>query len=93
MTTAGGIEEDFIKCLSPMFIGDFTLKGKDLRLRGLNRTGNLVVPNDNYCVFEEWLQPILNSMADEQVSTVGHCIYIYTRVFGYCAAPDYLDPK
>lgn len=28
MTTAGGIEEDFIKCLAPTFIGDFSLKGR-----------------------------------------------------------------
>ena len=35
VTTAGGVEEDFIKCLRPTFMGDFHLGGKDLRARGL----------------------------------------------------------
>jgi deoxyhypusine synthase len=28
VVTAGGVEEDFIKCLAPTFIGDFALNGK-----------------------------------------------------------------
>lgn len=67
VTTCGGIEEDFIKCMSNMYIGDFELDGKDLRSKGLNRTGNLLVPNDNYIKFEEWINPILDSMLDEQL--------------------------
>ncbi|KAF4744650.1 hypothetical protein FOZ62_018279 [Perkinsus olseni] len=66
ITTAGGIEEDFIKCLSDFHLGDFALDGKTLRRRGLNRTGNLIVPNDNYCKFEEWFEPIIDKMHDEQ---------------------------
>jgi len=31
VTTTGGIEEDIMKCKAPCFIGDFSLKGKDLR--------------------------------------------------------------
>lgn len=48
-------EEDFIKCLRPTYIGDFSLKGRELRLKGQNRIGNLVVENQNYCEFEDWL--------------------------------------
>lgn len=66
VTTAGGIEEDLIKCLKPTFVGDFHLAGKGLRARGLNRIGNLLVPNDNYCVFEDWINPILDAMMEEQ---------------------------
>mmetsp|Transcript_19420 Transcript_19420/g.55680 ORF Transcript_19420/g.55680 Transcript_19420/m.55680 type:complete len:287 (+) Transcript_19420:937-1797(+) len=66
VTSAGGVEEDFIKCMAPTFIGDFTWRGRELRDKGWNRIGNLVVPNDNYCRFEEWLQPILDAMLDEQ---------------------------
>lgn len=77
VTTAGGIEEDLIKCL-PMdpqetagkraetFVGSFRLNGATLRQNGINRIGNLLVPNDNYCRFEEWLIPILDKMLDEQ---------------------------
>lgn len=42
VTTAGGIEEDFIKCLAPTFVGSFELAGKELRDRGINRIGNLL---------------------------------------------------
>lgn len=66
VTTAGGIEEDLIKCLGHTYLGDFSLSGKDLRQRGINRIGNLLVPNDNYCKFEDWLIPILDQMLLEQ---------------------------
>ncbi|XP_075880190.1 deoxyhypusine synthase [Nelusetta ayraudi] len=66
VTTAGGIEEDFIKCLAHTYLGDFHLPGKELRLKGINRIGNLLVPNDNYCKFEDWLIPILDQMLLEQ---------------------------
>lgn len=66
VTTAGGIEEDLIKCLANTYLGDFSLSGKELRQRGINRIGNLLVPNDNYCKFEDWLIPILDQMLLEQ---------------------------
>ncbi|KAG6854758.1 hypothetical protein C0991_001185 [Blastosporella zonata] len=69
VTTAGGIEEDFIKCLGKTYLADFNLDGADLRKRGMNRIGNLVVPNDNYCKFEDWIMPILNTMLAEQKAT------------------------
>ncbi|XP_018323032.1 probable deoxyhypusine synthase [Agrilus planipennis] len=67
VTTAGGIEEDFIKCLAPTFIGDFNLDGVMLREKGINRIGNLLVPNNNYCKFEDWVLPILDEMVKEQM--------------------------
>lgn len=66
VTTAGGIEEDFIKCLAPTYIGSFELDGKTLRDQGINRIGNLLVPNDNYCKFENWVIPLLDDMLEEQ---------------------------
>ncbi|PWN49262.1 putative deoxyhypusine synthase [Violaceomyces palustris] len=71
VTTAGGIEEDLIKCLGPTYLGDFHLEGSQLRKRGLNRIGNLLVPNDNYCKFEDWVMPILDKMREEQGDDVG----------------------
>jgi len=43
VTTAGGIEEDIIKCFEPTFMGDFKLNGRELRKKGINRIGNLLV--------------------------------------------------
>ncbi|XP_024359388.1 deoxyhypusine synthase isoform X1 [Physcomitrium patens] len=66
VTTAGGIEEDLIKCLAPTYMGDFAMQGAQLRSKGLNRIGNLLVPNDNYCKFEDWVVPILDQLLVEQ---------------------------
>lgn len=68
VTTAGGVEEDLIKCMAPTFVGDFNLKGSDLREKGMNRIGNLLVPNNNYCKFEDFLTPILDNLVDEQMT-------------------------
>ena len=66
VTTAGGVEEDFIKCLAPTYKGSFSLVGAELRARGMNRIGNLIVPNSNYCAFEDWVVPILDRLLEEQ---------------------------
>ncbi|KAL7419182.1 Deoxyhypusine synthase [Cryptotrichosporon argae] len=66
VTTAGGIEEDFVKCMGTTVLGDFHLDGATLRKKGFNRIGNLLVPNSNYCAFEDWVVPILDTMVEEQ---------------------------
>lgn len=66
VTTAGGVEEDFIKCLAPTYLGTFSAAGATLRKQGMNRIGNLFVPNSNYCAFEDWIVPILDKMLEEQ---------------------------
>ncbi|KAK8379798.1 hypothetical protein O3P69_019650 [Scylla paramamosain] len=72
VTTAGGVEEDLIKCLAPTYLGDFHLKGRDLRMKGINRIGNLLVPNNNYCKFEDWVMPILDELLREQKEEGGY---------------------
>ncbi|KAJ1517406.1 hypothetical protein HMI55_007167 [Coelomomyces lativittatus] len=69
VTSAGGVEEDLIKCLADTYVGDFDFKGTHLRQLGMNRIGNLVVPNDNYCKFETWVNPILDACLEEQKLT------------------------
>lgn len=96
VTTAGGAEEDLIKCLAPTFLLNldsnntsndskdaprdstnttqpqtvapdaWQTPGASLRRLGLNRIGNLVVPNSNYGMFEDWVMPILDGMLEEQ---------------------------
>jgi len=66
VASAGGVEEDFIKCMAPTYMGKFDYDGRDLRKRGMNRIGNLLVPNDNYCKFETWVMPILDQLVKEQ---------------------------
>ncbi|HLD98009.1 MAG TPA: deoxyhypusine synthase [Candidatus Nanoarchaeia archaeon] len=69
VTTAGGIEEDFIKCLGDFVLGDFKASGKELRDKAVNRIGNIFVPNSRYLAFEEWVMPILEEVYQEQKKT------------------------
>lgn len=69
VTTAGGVEEDIIKCLGDFILGDFRASGKELREKGINRIGNIYVPNSRYCKFEDFLQPLLEEIYQEQIKT------------------------
>ncbi|XP_042361361.1 deoxyhypusine synthase-like [Plectropomus leopardus] len=66
VTSAGGIEEDLIKCLGPVYLGAFTLNGKDLYNKGHNRNGNTLMVEENYVRFDSWMMPILKQMLLEQ---------------------------
>ena len=69
VTTAGGVEEDVIKCIGgDTFLGKFNVNGSKLRTHGLNRVGNLLIPNSNYAHFEDFMQPIFDSLSDSQVA-------------------------
>jgi len=97
VTTAGGIEEDFMKCKKPHYLGEFSLKGAELRRKGLNRLGNLIVPSENYTAFEEWVMPIIECMHKEQkekkkiwspsriIKRLGQEINDESSVFYWCA--------
>ncbi len=69
VTTAGGIEEDIIKCLGDFKIGKFSASGEILKEQGVNRTGNIFIPNSRYCKFEEFIVPILTRLYEEQKKT------------------------
>ena len=55
-----------LQCLAPSYLGNFRAEGALLRSQGLNRIGNMLVPNSNYCAFEDWLMPILDTCLAEQ---------------------------
>ena len=80
VTTGGGVEEDVMKCLAPHFMGDFGLKGEMMRRKGLNRLANLIVPNENYVKFEEWLLPVLEAMLAEQKASKGELIWTPSKM-------------
>src|SRR3989344_892583 len=69
VTTAGGIEEDIIKCLGNFILGDFRASGKLLREKGINRIGNIFASNNRYVEFEKFFQPILEEIYQEQEKT------------------------
>jgi len=65
ITTAGGIEEDIIKCLGDFKMGSFEASGKNLREEGINRAGNIFIPNSRYVKFEKFFQPLLEEIYQE----------------------------
>jgi deoxyhypusine synthase len=69
VTTAGGIEEDIIKCFGDFVLGDFRASGKELRDKGINRAGNIFIPNSRYCSYEDFIIPILEEIYLEQKKT------------------------
>jgi len=77
-TTAGGIEEDVIKCLKPFVAGDFNAPGKYLFDRGIGRIGNLFVPNERYLYFEEFMNKffeyIYHKQKEENISFTSHTL-------------------
>jgi len=66
VTTAGAVEEDIIKCLKPFHIGVFNVSGRSMFEKGINRTGNIFIPNDRYLYFEKFINPFLDRMYEEQ---------------------------
>ncbi|MBS3084404.1 deoxyhypusine synthase [Candidatus Pacearchaeota archaeon] len=66
VTTAGGIEEDIIKCIGNFKLGDFRTPGKALREKGINRAGNVFIPNSRYCDFEDFIIPIFEEFYARQ---------------------------
>ena len=69
VTTAGGIEEDMIKCLGDFKLGDFKADGGGLRDRGINRAGNIFIPNSRYCAFEDFIISIFEEFYERQKQT------------------------
>lgn len=94
VTTAGGIEEDFIKCLDDFKLGDFRADGAMLREKGINRIGNIFVPNSRYVKFEEWVLPILEKHKNENltpaklINILGKEINDKNSVYYWCVKKD-----
>ena len=66
VVTAGAVEEDIIKTRLPFLHGSFRADGVKLRRLGINRIGNIFVPNDRYIWFEKFFQPVLSGFLERQ---------------------------
>ncbi len=69
VTSAGGVEEDIIKCLKPFVLGKFDAPGRMLFESGINRTGNIFVPNDRFAYFDKFMQPFFEKLYKKQKET------------------------
>jgi len=68
VTSAGGVEEDFIKCLGDFKLGNFNADGHELRKKGINRIGNIFVSNSRYVSFEKFVLPVLEKYKDKALT-------------------------
>ncbi len=73
VTSTGGVEEDIMKTYGDFLHGDFEADGKELREKGVNRTGNIFIPNERYVWFEKFIQPVLERLYEKQKSTGEIC--------------------
>ncbi len=66
ITAIGSIEEDVMKCRTPFRQATFDEDDWHLRAEGLNRVGNILIPNDAYIELEKRLQPFFEKEYHKQ---------------------------
>ncbi len=68
ITTVGALEEDFIKSKIPegFYVGSFDVDDAKLGEAGINRIGNIFVPNETYNSFEDLITPVLKEMYQQK---------------------------
>ena len=66
ITSCGTIDHDMARCWKSYYKGFFLMNDADLHRRGINRLGNVLVPNDSYgTIIEEKMQKLLQSLREE----------------------------
>ncbi len=66
ITTAGSIDHDVIKCFQPYYLGSFNVDDAELREKGFNRLGNILIPTKGFELFEEKIQPIFREFSEKE---------------------------
>ncbi|MGB9703455.1 MAG: deoxyhypusine synthase [Candidatus Micrarchaeales archaeon] len=62
ITGAGSIEEDIMKVHKPFLLGSFYLSDAELHKKGINRIGDILVPNERYIFFEKFFISFLKKL-------------------------------
>lgn len=62
ITTGGSLDHDLIRSEKPYLLGDFNLDDRELHEKGINRIGNILVPNDRYEFLEKWMKPVFEKL-------------------------------
>ncbi len=65
ITTCGTLDHDIARTSKDYYHGDFGFDDAELHRKGINRLGNVFIPNESYgVVLEEIMQPILKELWD-----------------------------
>lgn len=68
ITTCGTVDHDLARSWKRYYHGDFLMDDRELHRKGINRLGNILVPNESYgLILERKLQPML-----EEIFAEGH---------------------
>jgi deoxyhypusine synthase len=63
ITTCGTLDHDIARTKKDYYQGDFAVDDSELHKQGINRLGNVFIPNESYgIVLEEIMQPILSEL-------------------------------
>ncbi len=66
ITTCGMLDHDLARTRESYYHGEFEMDDAKLRDEGVNRLGNVLVPNESYgIVLESMMQPVLQELWDE----------------------------
>ncbi len=65
ITAGGSIDHDLIRSYDDYLVGDFSMDDSALHKKGVNRIGNLLVPNERYELLEEKMKPIFEKLYAE----------------------------
>ena len=69
ITTCGALDHDVARCWRKYYRGDFFMDDKLLHETGINRLGNILVPNESYGqIIEEKMKFLLESLWNEGVN-------------------------
>jgi deoxyhypusine synthase len=83
ITTCGTLDHDIARCWKSYYKGSFVMNDAKLRKSGINRLGNVLVPNESYgVIIEEKMQNLLQTLWKEglkKVSTSQLCREIGKR--------------
>ncbi|MBI5001496.1 MAG: deoxyhypusine synthase [Euryarchaeota archaeon] len=72
ITTCGTVDHDLARSWKDYYHGSFEMDDAGLRDRGVNRLGNVLVPNDSYgTIIEQKVQPFLQQMWDSGKKRIG----------------------
>jgi deoxyhypusine synthase len=84
ITTCGTLDHDMARCWRNYYRGSFIMNDAKLHENGINRLGNVLVPNDSYgTIIEEKMQALLENLWKEntrEVSTSQLCREIGNRL-------------
>jgi deoxyhypusine synthase len=84
ITTCGTLDHDIARCWKNYYKGSFLMDDAKLREDGINRLGNVLVPNESYgAIIEEKMQTLLEALWREgakEVSTRQLCNEIGKRI-------------